>query len=471
MKRIGFTDRAAGVMVGLACGDALGAAYEFGPAIPESTPIGMIGGGPFDWAPGEFTDDTSMAMPIAHEINAGANLLDSNTLGRIVAAWQDWALGAPDVGVQTRSVLTTITTPTEAEARRLSEAHHNARGRSGGNGSLMRTAPVALAYLHDPAGLTESATRIAQLTHCESASAEACVLWCHAIRHAVATGELDIRIGLDELTPEAAAEWRARIDQAETSEPADFISNNGWVVSAFQGAWSAIYRAVKNGERFEQAVERAVRGGGDTDTVAAIAGGLAGAYFGVTGIPAKYKRLVHGWPGVTYRDLYTIGVLAAQQRTTESTGKWPLIERMPGSYADALVPHPHDDGVLVGTLTSLDRLPDDVDVVVSMCRVGSNQVPGVETIEFWLIDEPGKNLDTEFVLTDVANTIAELRAEGKKVAVHCVSAHNRAPAAAIAYSVLHCSVPFEQAWHEVGNALPEQHTNPDFYEALRTLNE
>ena len=227
MKRIGFTDRAAGVMVGLACGDALGAAYEFGPAIPESTPIGMIGGGPFDWAPGEFTDDTSMAMPIAHEINAGANLLDSNTLGRIVAAWQDWALGAPDVGVQTRSVLNTITTPTEDEARRVSEAHHNARGRSGGNGSLMRTAPVALAYLHDPAGLTEAATRIAQLTHWEPASFEACVLWSHAIRHAVVTGELDIRIGLDELTPEAAIEWDSRIDQAETSEPADFISNNG----------------------------------------------------------------------------------------------------------------------------------------------------------------------------------------------------------------------------------------------------
>lgn len=132
-------------------------------------------------------------------------------------------------------------------------------------------------------------------------------------------------------------------------------------------------------------------------------------------------------------------------------------------------------GVMVGlacgdALTSLDRLPDDVDAVASMCRVGSNQVPGVETIEFWLIDEPGKNLDTEFVLTDVANTIAELRAEGKKVAVHCVSAHNRAPAAAIAYSVLHRSVPFEQAWHEVRKALPEQHTNPDFYEALRTLN-
>lgn len=468
-KHIGFSDRAAGVMVGLACGDALGAAYEFGPAIPTTQPIGMIGGGPFDWQPGEFTDDTSMAMPIAQEIIEGAYLRDSETLGRIVAAWQDWALAAPDVGVQTRSVLSTITTPTEAEARRVSEEHHNARGRSGGNGSLMRTAPVALAFLHDATGLTEAATRIAQLTHWEPASAEACVLWCHAIRHAVVTGELDIRIGLDELSPEAAIAWDARIDQAETSEPADFISSNGWVVSAFQGAWSALFHATKNGERFEQVIERAVRGGGDTDTVAAIAGGLAGAYFGVTGIPAKFKRIVHGWPGVTYRDLYTIGVLAAQDRTIDSTGKWPLVDRMPGTYVDALVPHPHDDGVLMGTLTSLENLPADVDVVVSMCRVGANQVPGIETIEFWLIDEPGKNLDVEFVLTDAANTIAALRAEDKKVVVHCVSAHNRTPAAAVAYSVLHCFVPFEQAWHEVREVLPEPHYNADFYEALSAL--
>jgi len=58
-------DRAAGVLVATAAGDALGAGYEFGPPLPTSTPVGMVGGGGFGWAPGEWTDDTSMAMVIA----------------------------------------------------------------------------------------------------------------------------------------------------------------------------------------------------------------------------------------------------------------------------------------------------------------------------------------------------------------------------------------------------------------------
>jgi len=68
---------------------------------------------------------------------------------------------------------------------------------------------------------------------------EACVLWCLAIRHAVLTGVLDVRIGLQHIDADRQDLWARRLDIAEASQPSDF-KNNGWVVEALQGAWSAI---------------------------------------------------------------------------------------------------------------------------------------------------------------------------------------------------------------------------------------
>lgn len=470
-KHVGFNDRAVGVLIGLACGDALGAAYEFGGPISVNTEIGMVGGGAFGWEPGEWTDDTSMAIPIAQQIAEGNDLLDAATLGNIVAAWKSWVAEAKDVGVQTSRVLRGLTKTSEKAARKAARALHEESGRTGGNGALMRTAPVALAFLSDPEGLTEAATRISQLTHWEEDAAEACVLWCHAIRHAVVTGELDIRIGLNELNYDSMQLWKSRIHEAETKKPEDFYRTNGWVVTAFQGAWSAIHHGMEAGEGIVQILERAVRGGGDTDTVAAIAGSLIGAWAGTSRIPAQWRRLIHGWPGMNYRDLLNLGVLCASGKALHEVTGWPLSKQMPGTHENVWVQHPHDDGVYLASLAALEEMPADIDAVVSMCRVGTEQVKGAEVIEFWLIDEPGHNLDTDAVLRDAAHTVAELRKEGKKVVIHCVAAHNRTPAAAVAYSILHKSIPFDQAWREVRNALPNPQHNQEFFDVLKTINE
>lgn len=465
----GRSDRAVGSLVGLACGDALGAAYEFGRPIAGDTPIGMVGGGPFNWEPGEWTDDTSMAIPIAQEIARGNDLCDPETLGRIVGSWKAWASTAKDVGSQTRSVLSSLSENSEEEARKAAEAFHQRSNRSGGNGALMRTAPVGYAYLSNPHKVTIAARRIAQLTHWEDDAADACILWCHAIGHAIVTNKLDIRIGLQELNKEARATWLTRIEEAEAKSPADFHTTNGWVVSAFQGAWSAIHHGVEAGEGFEGIVERAVRGGGDTDTVAAIAGSLAGAYLGVSRIPAKWRRVIQGWPGMNYRDLLNLVVVKMDDKNIDEVAGWPLTESIQGTHEDVLVQHPHDEGVWMASLKGLESLPEDVDAVVSMCRVGTNQVPGKEIIEFWLIDQPGENLDTEYVLKDAANTIAELRADDKQVVVHCVAAHNRTPVVAVAYSMLYKSVGFDQAWTEVRRALPNPQNNEEFKEVLQKI--
>lgn len=99
-------ERAAGALLISACGDALGAGYEFDP--PERIPaeVGMVGGGLFGWEPGEWTDDTSMAFVIAEVAASGVDLRDEQAQDRIAAGWYAWMRQAKDVGAQTRTVLT-----------------------------------------------------------------------------------------------------------------------------------------------------------------------------------------------------------------------------------------------------------------------------------------------------------------------------------------------------------------------------
>ncbi|NVM98209.1 ADP-ribosylglycohydrolase family protein [Arthrobacter sp. SDTb3-6] len=246
-------DRAAGTLVATAAGDALGAGYEFGPALPASASVTMKGGGPFGFDPAEWTDDTSMAVTIATSIldalDAGQSAAGERSLSGMVTGWQAWAAESKDVGAQTGSVLRRAAhlmaagKAADQAAFAAARGHHESAGRSAGNGSLMRTAPVALAFLSSAAGLWEAAGRISALTHYEADSTEACQLWTAAIRHAVLEGELDVRVGLPLLDDGRAEVWRSRIDVAEASHPCDF-KNNGWVVEAFQGAWSAIFRAL-----------------------------------------------------------------------------------------------------------------------------------------------------------------------------------------------------------------------------------
>ena len=312
-----IADRAAGVLVVSACGDALGAGYEFDP--PERIPaqVGMVGGGPFGWEPGEWTDDTSMAWVIAEVVASGAELRDDEAQDQIAAGWHAWMLQAKDVGAQTRAVLTRAASgsgaPTAEALRREAPEHHERAGRSGGNGSLMRTAPVALAYLDDPEGLVEAATNISALTHFDPEAGQACVLQCLAIRHAVLTGDLDLRIGLEHLDREAAALWAERIADAEGRTPQTYRAN-GWVVEALLGAWSAIAcTSVADDESVEgshlrRGLAAAVRGGNDTDTVAAITGALLGAEYGASAVPEQWRLVVHGWPGKNADDLIAMAL-------------------------------------------------------------------------------------------------------------------------------------------------------------------
>ncbi|HJX78452.1 ADP-ribosylglycohydrolase family protein [Glutamicibacter sp.] len=314
-------DRICGVLTGMAAGDALGAGYEFGSPMPADCPVAMIGGGLGDFAPGEWTDDTSMAIVIARALANSEGLLDTDASDYMVHQWAIWAKDAPDVGTQTRAVLSAAEqtaqvnkrdAPNTEDAVSAATAIHRQTGRSGGNGSLMRTAPIALAYLdRTPEETYQAAVKISKLTHFDDEAAEACALWTLAVRHAVLTAELDIRVGLAFLDPERAVVWERRIQQAEEKHPREF-SHNGWVVEAFQGAWSSITVSkvadVGSAERLVASVEAAVRGGVDTDTVAAIAGSLVGAACGLRAIPAQWLEILHGWPGMNAQNLVELSL-------------------------------------------------------------------------------------------------------------------------------------------------------------------
>jgi ADP-ribosyl-[dinitrogen reductase] hydrolase len=133
--------------------------------------------------------------------------------------------------------------------------------------------------------------------------------------------------------------------------------------------------------------------------------------------------------------------------------------------------HPYDDGVHIAGATVLDSVPEGVDAVVSLCLTGTKQVPDhVEHITFRLMDEPDPayNRNLDYVLSDAAGLIAQLRDEGKTVLLHCVAAHSRTPAVAIAYA-LRRGVPLDEAMDTVCRVLPMAEPTRGFRAALGRL--
>lgn len=466
-------DRACGVLLGTAAGDALGAAYEFGPPRGPELEVAMVGGGAFGWEPGEWTDDTSMAIAIAEVAATGSDLREEEALNDLARRWHEWSLLAKDVGVQTRSVLGRAGAKgiSAHTARTESAALHRRTGRTAGNGSLMRTAPVALAYLDDEGALVEAARAVSELTHHDPEAGDACVLWCLAIRHAILTGDLDARIGMQHIDVDRRDLWASRLDVAEASRPSDF-ANNGWVVEALQGAWSAITSTpvpqddptagVFRADHLSQALDAAVRGGGDTDTVAAIAGGLVGAAYGASAVPAQWRRILHGWPGLRTRDLVALATRIVKQ---ERPFSYELQCMTP-------VQHPHDDGMWLGDVGALQSLPSGVDAVVSLCRVNDDDLPaGLEQIDIRLIDtaDPAANPNLDFVLTDTVRLMEQLRNEGRTVVLHCAACQSRTPTVAALYGARRQGVSGDAALRAVSFVLPESRPNSAFRAALNRL--
>ncbi len=301
-------DRAIGTITASAFGDALGQSYEFGPGLEDDVEIVLQSGMTF--ARGEWTDDTAQAMAIA-KAGEKFSLHTEAAQDEIARLFLDWARTAKDIGIQTQSVFGRTEEPTAKSMRQASEEVQRLRPNSAGNGSLMRTGPIALQYLRNDSSLDEAVREISALTHAEQSCIEACLIWSRAIRHAVLHGNFDgVRLTIEQFPIERRDFWTKIVDDAEQGDPRDFTPN-GWVVRAFQVAWSALSRVPDNHENpIVAAIESCIRVGDDTDTTAAICGALAGAKWGHSRVPDSFQDL-YGWPNMTGPDL----VLVAENLT------------------------------------------------------------------------------------------------------------------------------------------------------------
>ncbi len=179
--------RVAGTIIGAVVGDALGAPFEFGPPRAFSTKFPsaargvateMCGGGACNWAPGEFTDDTQMALIVAESLLRrgsfdGADMFDG---------FKRWAAAhPPDVGIQTTAVLRS------GSAWDKAAAQHFASGeRAAGNGSLMRASTSAVFFAREGQRATmEAGRRISALTHGDPAAGEGCAIFHELIRRSL----------------------------------------------------------------------------------------------------------------------------------------------------------------------------------------------------------------------------------------------------------------------------------------------
>ncbi|RYC10497.1 ADP-ribosylglycohydrolase family protein [Nocardioides zhouii] len=470
-------DRACGALLASAVGDALGAGYEFGSATYTAWPE-MIGGGLGGFEPGEWTDDTAQAVAIARVAATGADLRTTEALDAIADGFGAWFAGfPPDVGVQTAAVLRRAGAPANAArmAAAAAEVHEQNGGRSAGNGSLMRTAPVALAHLDDPGALVEAAMAISALTHHDPVAGEGAALWCLMIRHTVLHGELPTPDEVVPLLGSTGTDWQAILTDAETKPPSTF-TQNGWVVGALQAAWSAIAHTeipkVMPCRHLQCSLATAIGIGHDTDTVAAIAGALLGARWGASAVPLEWQERLHGWGARSGVDLIAMATLTVRGGQPDNAG-WPSTDWVYYSdwdVAGTCVSHPLVSGVWIGDSGALDRLPEEIDAVVSLCRVGTAQpaAAAVRLAARILDTTPEDNPNIEFAIDDVARTVLRLRDEGRAVFLHCVTGQSRTPVVAARVAVL-AGHPLAESLSAVVDALPAARPRRFLVDALVRL--
>ncbi|GJE13577.1 ADP-ribosylarginine hydrolase Tri1 [Methylobacterium longum] len=237
----------------------------------------MTGGGPFNLAPGEWTDDTAMALALADSLISCSGFDPHDLATRFVRWWQQGAYSCTgscfDIGMTTREALAHFVHTGEPYAG-------STHPRTAGNGSLMRLAPVALFALHDVGRADQLARDQSRVTHAARQAVEACAYFAQLLREAI-LGQPDVLrsrtwSGDPAIAAIAAGSWRHKAR--------DQIRSSGFVVDTLEAAlW-----AVGSTTSFEEALILAVHLGDDADTVGAVTGQLVGALYGASAIPERW---------------------------------------------------------------------------------------------------------------------------------------------------------------------------------------
>ena len=274
--------RFTGCLLGLALGDALGAAVEFEPRGGFAPVTGLRGGGAFGLRPGEWTDDTAMALCLAASLLHCAGFDARDQMSRYVNWWRHGyssCTGACfDIGATTARALARFERSGDPFAG-------SAAPESAGNGSLMRLAPVPMFFFPDLAAAELHAAQSSRTTHAAPEAVDACRLFARMLHRALAGEAKDAILladsgdfaGSPAIAALARGGYRARSERE--------IRGSGYVVESLEAALWCFARA----DSFAEAVLLAVNLGDDADTTGAICGQLAGAHFGERDLPADWR--------------------------------------------------------------------------------------------------------------------------------------------------------------------------------------
>lgn len=283
-------DRFRGALGGLATGDAVGTTLEFQAPGSFQPLTDLVGGGPFRLAAGQWTDDTSMALCLAESLleRRGMDLADQ--LERYVRWRRDGHLSATghcfDIGITVSRALSHFERSGDPHAGDTAE-------NTAGNGSIMRLAPVPMAYVHDPRAAVERCEESSRTTHQAPAALDACRYFGGLLVGALMGEAKEVLLspgyspapGLWEERP-LAPEIEAIADGSFKHKQPPAIQGTGYVVRSLEAALWAFHRT----ESFEEGCLAAANLGDDADTTAAVYGQLAGAYYGEAGIPERWRE-------------------------------------------------------------------------------------------------------------------------------------------------------------------------------------
>ncbi len=281
-------DRLRGCAVGAAIGDALGMPLEFLPPSAPDRLVKMMRPGRLP--AGSFTDDTEMALALADSLLAFFPLNGEDLAQRFVA-W--YTAGPPDVGRQTSQVLGRMKWGETWE--QASETAFRQHPDNAGNGSLMRTWPVALAHFNTPNLLIANSRLQSQVTHAHPDCLAACTITCLMIEQLsrgaqpATAFELTVRAGKQSGLADDFYRMLVEAPLRKRSE----LKNTGWVRHTLESAvWGLLTT-----RSFEEAVIQVANLGGDADTAASVVGALAGAVYGLSTIPQTWLDQLQGeWP-------------------------------------------------------------------------------------------------------------------------------------------------------------------------------
>jgi ADP-ribosyl-[dinitrogen reductase] hydrolase len=283
-------DRFRGCLVGLAVGDALGAAAEFMTEDRVAATYGLLREyiATRWWQAGQHTDDTEMALCIARSLAEHKAVVLPDIAERFV----HWMVtDGTGIGNQTLAVLSRVQAGEEPIAASLAVWEKSGR-QAAGNGGVMRCAPVALFDWNRPPQLIDDSRAVCRLTHPDPRCEWSCVAVNSAIAHLLG-GAMSVADAVGSAIAEQCGELEAAIESAAASPISD-LQLDGWDQGYTIVTTRAAFAALFGGQCFEDALISVVNRGGDADTNGAVAGAMLGTRDGYEAIPLRWREKLVG---------------------------------------------------------------------------------------------------------------------------------------------------------------------------------